>query len=144
MEGKHERLPVQRIKPLTDELVDLPLQQSYAQLFKITCDEVFKNGDFRLFDPGVYGAMGFTRSNSQRVVAYLAQISEAWHRFNAPPMNVSSIAYAVGASSEMRLTNLLASTSTIVQENDGEFHLEMSRLGIDDETNFCLLEASPA
>jgi hypothetical protein len=144
MEGKHERLPVQRIKPLTDEPVDPQLRESYSQLLKITRDEVFKDGDFRLFDPGVYGAMGFTRSNNQRVIAYLAQVSEAWHRFNAPPMNVSAIAYEVGASSQLRLRNLLTSASTTVQESDGAFHLEMSRLGIDDETKFCLLEASPA
>ncbi len=144
MEGKHERLPVQRIKPLTDEPADLSLRESYAQLLRITRDEVFKDGDLRLFDPGVYGAMGFTRTNNQQVVAYLAQISEAWHRFNAPPMNVSAIAYEVGASSQLRLTNLLTSTSTTVQVSDGAFHLEMSRLGIDDETKFCLLEASPA
>jgi glycosidase len=144
MEGKHERLPVQRIKPLTDEPVDLLLREAYAQLLKVTRDDVFKTGDFRLFDPGVYGAIGFTRSNNQRVIAYLAQISEAWHRFNAPPINVSAIAYEVGASSQMRLTNLLTSTSITAQVNNGTFNLEMSRLGIDDETKFCLLEAAPA
>jgi glycosidase len=144
MEGKRERLPVQRIRPLTDEPVDLSLKESYAQLLSVTNNEIFMNGDFRLFEPGVYGAIGFTRSNNHRVVAYIAQISEAWHRFNAPPMNVSAIAYEVGASSQMRLTNLLNSTSTTVQPGDGAFYLEMSRLGIDDETKFCLLEASPA
>jgi len=144
MEGKRERLPVQRIKPLTGEPVDVSLGKSYAQLLNVTSNEVFKNGDFRLFEPGVYGAVGFTRSNDHRVVAYLAQISDAWHRFNAPPMNVSAIAYEVGAASQMRLTNLLTSTSTAVQASDGAFHMEMGRLGIDDETKFCLLEASPA
>ena len=143
MEGKRERLPVQRIKPLTDEPVDLSLRESYAQLLTVTGNEVFKNGDFRLFETGVYGAVGFTRSNDHRVVAYLAQISDAWHRFNVPPMNVSAIAYEVGASGQMRLTNLLTSISTTVQASDGAFHLGMSRLGIDDETKFCLLEASP-
>lgn len=144
MEGKQERLPVQRIKPLTDEPVDLSLRGSYAQLLKVTNGEVFKNGEFHLFEPGVYGTVGFTRSNDQRVVAYLAQISDAWHRFSGPPMNVSAIAYEVGASSQMRLTNLLTSASTTLQASDGAFHLEMGRLGIDEETKFCLLEASPA
>lgn len=143
LEGKQERLPVQRTKPLADEPVDFSLRESYIHLLKVTADEVFKNGDFRLFDPAIYGAMGFTRSNDHRVVAYLAQISEAWHRFNAPPMDVSAIAFEVGASSRMRLTNLLNSRSTTVQASDGSFHLEMARLGIDDETRFCLLEASP-
>ena len=144
MEGKRERLPVQRIKPLEDEPVDLSLRESYAQLLKVTRDEVFKDGDFRLFEAGVYGTVGFTRSNNHRVIAYIAQISEAWHRFNGPAMNLSAIAYEVGASGQMRLTNLLTSTSTTVQASDGSFRLEMGRLGIDDETKFCLLEASPA
>lgn len=144
MEGKHERLPVQRIKPLTDEPIDFALRESYAQLLSVTDNEVFEIGDFRLFEPGVYGAVGFTRSNAHRVVAYLAQVSDAWHRFNAPPMNVSAVALEVGASSQMRLTNLLTSTSTTVQANNGAFHLEMARLGVDDETKFCLIEASPA
>ncbi len=144
MEGMLERLPVQRIKPLSDEQADLALKESYAQLLSVTDNEVFENGDFRLFEPGVYGAVGFTRSNAHRVVAYLAQISDAWHRFNAPPMNVSAIAFEIGASSQMRLTNLLTSTSTIVLANSGSFLLEMGRLGIDDETKFCLVEASPA
>jgi glycosidase len=144
MEGKRERLPVQRIKPTTDEPVDLSLRESYTQLLKVTGDQVFKNGGFRLFEPGVYGTVGFTRSNDHRVIACLAQISDAWHRFNGPPMNLSAIAYEVGASSQMRLTNLLTSASTTVQPSDGTFLLEMGRLGIDDETRFCLLEASPA
>jgi glycosidase len=144
MEGLRERLPVQRIKPLTNEPADLALKESYARLLSVTDNEVFETGEFRLFEPGVYGAVGFIRSNSHRVVAYLAQISDAWHRFNAPPMNVSAIAFEVGALSQMRLTNLLNSTSTTVQADNGSFLLEMSRLGIDDETKFCLLEASPA
>ena len=144
MEGKHERLPVQRTKPLTDEPVDTPLREGYVRLLGITHAEVFKSGNFRLFDPGVYGAIGFIRSNEQRVVAYLAQISEAWHRFNAPPMNVSAIAHEVGASTRLRLTNLLTSVSATIEVSDGAFHVEMGRLGVDDETRFCLLEASPA
>ena len=144
MEGKQERVPVQRTKPLTDEPVDTFLRNAYERLLRVTNDEVFKAGDFHLFDPRVYGALGIIRSNGQRVVAYLAQVSDAWHRFYGPPMNVSGIAHEVGALSQLRLTNLLNSISVTVQANDGAFHIEMSRLGLDDEAKFCLLEASPA
>ena len=144
MEGKRERLPVQRITPLLDEKVDDYLRDAYAQLLAITTNEVFARGAFGLFDPGVYGAIGFTRSDATRVVAFLAQISDAWHRFNGPPMNVSAVAHEVGASRQLLLTNLLNSVSTTVQAADGAFLVEMSRLGIDDETKFCLLEASQA
>lgn len=144
MDGKHERLPVQRIKPLIDEPRDVGLRDSYIQLFKATADDVFKNGDFELFDPGVYGALGFIRKDQHRVVAYLGQISEAWHKFNSPHMNISSVARRVGAQGLLRLTNLLTPRSVTVQENNGAFNCDMSRLGVDDDTKFCLLEASPA
>lgn len=144
MEGKRERLPVQRIKPLTNEPADVSLRASYTQLLRITRDGVFEDGAFHLFDPGVYGAFGFIRNNDRRVIIYLAQISEAWHKFNSPQMDVSAVAREVGAISQLRLTNLLASTSTTVQESGGAFRVEMSRLGVDEETKFCILEAAPA
>ena len=142
MEAKHERLPVQRITPLTDEAPDIACRDAYRKLLKVTADDVFKNGDFHLFDPNVYGAIGLVRSDRQRVVGYLAQISDAWHKFNSPPMNVSNIALKAGAGSKLRLTNLLNSTSTTIDQTDGSFRVEMSRLGVDEDTRFCLFEAS--
>jgi glycosidase len=144
MEGKHERLPVQRIRPLTEEAADVALRDSYVQLLKITTDDVFKRGDFELFDPGVYGALGFIRKDRRRVIAYLSQISDAWHKFNSPQMDVSAVAREAGAESQLRLTNLLTSRSVTLQGNNGAFHLEMSHLGVDDDNRFCLLEASSA
>ena len=144
MEGMHERLPVQRIKPLTQEPPDFALREAYVHLLQITHDDVFQQGDFRLFDPGVYGAIGFIRKDRLRVVAYLGQISDAWHRFNSAQMNISDLARTVGAYSQMRLTNLLTSQSITLQESNGGFKLEMSQLGVDDDAKFCLLEASPA
>src|SRR5262249_53752674 len=142
MEGKRERLPVQRINPLTDEAPDISLRESYIQLLKVTADDVFRKGSFQLFDPGVYGALGFIRRTERRVVAYLAQVSDAWHKFNAPEMNISSVAREAGAQAQLRVTNLLTSVSTTIQQSNSEFHLEMNGLGVDDESKFCLLEAS--
>ena len=144
MEGKHERLPVQRIKPLTQEPPDFALREAYVQLLHITRDDVFQKGDFQLFDPCVYGAIGLIRKDHRRLVAYLGQISDAWHRFNSPKMDISDLARSVGAQSQMRLTNLLTSRSITLQDSNGAFNLEMSQLGVDDDTKFCLLEASPA
>lgn len=144
MEGQHERLPVQRIKSLTEEPADLVLRDSYVQLLKLTTDDVFKKGDFELFDPGVFGALGFIRKDQRRVIAYLGQISEAWHKFNGPRINVSPVAREAGAQRQLRLTNLLTCRTITIQEDNGAFHLEISRLGVDDDTKFCLLEASPA
>jgi len=143
MEGKREKLPVQRIKPMTQEAPDVPLRESYAQLLKVTADDVFKKGNFQLFDPGIYGAIGFIRKDERRLIAFLAQISEAWHRFNTPAMNISAVANEAGAQPALRVTNLLNSAAATIGRSNGEFHLEMSRLGVDDETKFCLLEASP-
>ena len=144
MEGKLERLPVQRVKPLKDEQPDLSLRDSYRQLLKATADDVFKEGDFQLFDPNVYGALGIIRKNNRRVVAYLAQVSDAWHKFNSPSMNLSAIARAAGAGSRVRLTNLLTSTSTTLDQIDGSFRVELNRLGVNEDNKFCLLEAFPA
>ena len=144
MEGKHERLPVQRIIPLTDEPTDDGLSDGYVQLLKVTSDDVFKNGDFELFDPAVYGAIGLIRKDRNRVIVYLGQISDAWHTFNSPLMDVSSVARIIGAQNQIRLTNLLNAQSSTVQGNNGTFQLAMNQLGVDHETKFCLLEASPA
>jgi uncharacterized protein (DUF2236 family) len=92
----------------------------------------------------VYGALGFIRQDRSRVVAYLSQISDAWHRLNSAQMDVSDLARAVGAPSQLRLVNLLTKRSVTVQLNDGAFKLEMSQLGVDDDSKFCLLEAFPA
>lgn len=143
MEGKHERLPVQRLRPLIEEPDNVPLRDAYSDLLKLTASDVFKNGEFQLFDPGVYGAIGFIRKDHSRVVAYLGQISDAWHKFNGPEMNVSSLARAIGTQGRLRLTNLLTGTSMTLQENNG-FRLEMNRLGVEEATKFCLIEASVA
>ena len=144
MEGKHERLPVQRIFPLIDEPADAAMRDSYIQLLKVTADDVFKKGDFELFDPRAYGALGFIRSDQRRVVAYLGQISDAWHAFNSPHLDVSPAARVAGAQGQLRLTNLLNSRSVTVRESGGAFQVAMSQMGVDHEARFCLLEASPA
>ena len=144
MEGKHERLPVQRIKPLTQETPDFSLRETYVQLLQITRDDVFQKGDFRLFDPHLYGAIGIIRKDRLRVVAYLGQISECWHRFSSAQIDISDLARAVGAQSQLRLTNLLTSQSTTLQDSNGAFNLQMSQLGVEDDAKFCLLEASRA
>jgi glycosidase len=143
MEGRHERLPVQRIKPLTDETADVALKDSYVQLLKITNCDVFKRGDFEIFDPGVYGALGFIRKDQSRVIVYLGQISPAWHNFTSTQLDVSPVARAADAHSQLRLTNLLTSRSITIQEDNGAFRVEMRRLMADEAVNFCLLEASP-
>jgi hypothetical protein len=143
MEGKHERLPVQRIIPLTAEPVDSGLKEGYVQLLTVTADDVFKKGGFELFDPTVYGALGLIRKNQCRVIAYLGQISDSWHTFNTPEMDVSSVARAAGAQDQLRLTNLLNSRSTTLRAHHGAFKIAMSQLGVDHDSKFCLLEASP-
>jgi glycosidase len=142
MEGKHERLPVQRVKPLIEEPPDQSLRKSYVQILRATSDEVFKSGDFLLFDCETYGTVAFMRRAAGRVVAYLGQVSEAWHKFNSASLNISQLAGAVGARVRLRLTNLSTSQSIVVHSSAGAFHVQLHQLGVDDETNFCLVEAS--
>jgi hypothetical protein len=142
MEGKHERLPVQRLKPLIDEPPDTPLRNSYMQILRATSDEVFRSGDFLLFDCQTYGTVAFIRRSAGRVLAYIGQVSDAWHRFNSTFLNVSPLAIAVGAQRQLRLTNLLTSQSIIIQGSGVAFHVQLNQLGVSDETSFCLIEAS--
>ena len=59
-------------------------------------------------------------------------------------MNVSSVARRAGAQSQLRLTNLLTPRSITIHENNGAFNVELRHLGVDEDTKFCLFEASPA
>ena len=52
MDGKQERLPVQRIKPLTTEAPDLSLKSAYESLLTLTSEQVFKTGELELFECG--------------------------------------------------------------------------------------------
>lgn len=142
MEGKHERLPVQRVKPLIEEPVDAALKEAYLQILLATSDELFKSGEFMLFDCRAYGTVAFIRRNARRVVAYVAQISDAWHKFNSAPLDVTPLAQAAGAQGSLRLTNLLNSRSTAIERSGGAFHIRLDQLGVDVETTFCLLEAA--
>jgi glycosidase len=142
MEGKREKLPVQRVKPLIEEPSDELLRTAYEQLLLITSDPVFHEGDFETFDTEAYGVIAFVRKNSNRVIAYVGQIADAWHDFSAVPLNFSALARSAGVRNQIRLTNLLTSKSAIIQEQGGTFRLQPGKLGIDTETRFCLLEAS--
>jgi glycosidase len=142
MEGKREKLPVQRIKPLTDEPVDRALKHTYEEILAVTSQEVFRNGSFELFDSGVWGAVAFLRKNSERAVAYLGQISEAWHRFHSASFDISHLARAAGAIDRIRITNLINRESIIIEKGDGAFRLRPEQLSIGEETEFCIIEAS--
>lgn len=142
MEGKLEKLPVQRLKPLTTEPPDQQLRAAYEQLLRVTAQPVFREGDFETFNADAFGVIAFIRTDSKRVVAYFGQIADAWHGFDAVPLDLSTPARVAGARRQVLLTNLLTSTSTIIGEQAGAFRLQLSQLGIDKQTRFCLLEAS--
>jgi hypothetical protein len=111
-------------------------------LLTVTKDGIFSMGDFQLFESDVYGVVSFIRRTSERVVAYLGQISDAWHSFSATPLNLTSLAKSMGAGAEIRITNLLNSHSKLIEPKGGLYHLQLSELGASIEARFCLLEAS--
>ncbi|HWN97736.1 MAG TPA: alpha-amylase family glycosyl hydrolase, partial [Blastocatellia bacterium] len=59
IEGKREKLPVQRIKPLTDEPPDELLRTEYAHLLRVTSQSVFQEGDFETFNAAAFGVIAF-------------------------------------------------------------------------------------
>jgi hypothetical protein len=145
MEGKREKLPVQRVKPLMDEPPDLELQQGYRQLLQLCSQDVFKNGSFALFETGVYGVVSYMRSDAERTVAYLGQVSDGWHRFSEAMLNISALARATGELSELRLINLLNSQSIVVPvigtDGGGAMGFRPEQLGLGSDDRFCLIEA---
>jgi glycosidase len=140
MEGKRERLPVQRVKPLSDEHADLGLMTSYIKILTATSHEVFRSGAFKLFDSRVWGSVAFLRQDAERVAAYLGQISDAWHKFNGASFDITPLANAVGATLRLRVTNLLNDHSIYIEEHGGEFRFQPFQIAVDDETEFCLIE----
>ncbi|MBI3654156.1 MAG: hypothetical protein HY231_24255 [Acidobacteria bacterium] len=144
MSGRRERMPVQRLRPLTAEPEDLELQSAYEQLLTVTKDEVFAKGDFQLFDSDVYGVVAYLRQTSERVIAYCGQISEAWHNFSATPLNITALAQALHAEGEIRVTNLLNSHAKLIAAKNGSYHVQLNEFGASHEARFCLLEATLA
>lgn len=144
MEGRRERLPVQRVRPLTDEQDDLDLKADYEKLLTLTKDDVFIKGDFQLFENDGEGLVSFFRHTKKRSVAYMGQIADAWHPFNAVPLNLTKFAQTIETQSQVRITNLLNGESKIIEAKHGAFYLQLSELGVSHESRFCLLEASTA
>ena len=142
LEGKRERLPVQRIKPLTNEPVDVELRDAYLQILKATTGKVFQTGALKVFDTSVYGVVSFMRQSQERVAAYIGQISDAWHLFHSAILNITALAQAVGATRQMHVTNLITGESVLVEEKQGAFLLRPNQFSAGD-TLFCLLEATP-
>lgn len=140
MEGKREKLPVQRIKPLIDEAPDLALQESYRQLLRLTSADVFQKGSFAVFDSRVWGAVAFMRQDAERTVGYLAQISEAWHQFHYAAFDISPMARADGAGRQITVTNLLTASSIRVEAQNGAFTIRPEQIGVGEGTRFCLIE----
>jgi hypothetical protein len=144
LEGRCERLPVQRVRPLTDEQDDIELKAAYEKLLTLTKDEVFSKGEFQLFENDGEGVVSFMRYTTRRLVAYFGQIGDAWHPFNAIPLKLTMLAQTLEASSHIRVTNLLNQQSKIVDARNGAFYLQLSELGVEHESRFCLLEATIA
>ncbi|HJQ23775.1 MAG TPA: alpha-amylase family glycosyl hydrolase [Blastocatellia bacterium] len=144
MEGKREKLPVQRIKPLTDEVPNPALRQAYEQLLRLTAAQVFKRGSFRLFDSRVWGAVAFIRQDAEQAIGYLGQIAEAWHQFHSVAFDITPMALAIGARQHMIVTNLLTDTSLRVDAQDGAFTIRPEQIGAGAGTQFCFIAVSQA
>ena len=143
LEGFTEKLPVQRLKPVTPELPDENLKRDYLRLLSITGDDVFTTGELIAFDTGAFGVISFARiGDGERAVAYLGQISEAWHSFELQSLDVTALARMLGAVEQIRLTNLLTGDSLIVECLKSIFTVRLKDVGVRDEAAFCLLEVS--
>jgi glycosidase len=143
LEGRRERLPVQRLKPLTQETVDEELRERYRELLGVTRPNVFKQGSFDLFDPEAACVLGFFRQDQNRTVAYLGQIGEV-SSFASSQLDISPIARAVAAPRRLRMVNLINGDSTVIELMAGAFRFQPSAIGLGPDDRFCLIEVTPA
>ena len=139
MEGKRERLPVQRLRPTTDEPLDDNLRAQYVTLLQLTRDQVFKTGAFYLFEPGAPGTLGLIRQNSSRTVVYVGQLAAA-SGLGSSVVDLTEVSCKISAARGFRTLNLVNSVSCDVIANNGTFNLRLSDLGVDRDARHCLLE----
>jgi hypothetical protein len=142
LEGKREHLPVQLIKPRTDEPPDTALKADYERLLIITSDEVFQSGSFHRFDCGSPEVISFMRQDATKLVAYLGAVGGTSQPFAHTVFDISAVARALAVSSSMRVTNLLTLQSAIISKDSRGFLLMPIQLGVQEGAHFCLLAAS--
>jgi len=144
MEGRRERFPVQRIRPLMNETPDLVLRQSYGELLKVTAAEVFDRGAFYPFDSGAACVVSFFRQYKDRTVGYVGLIGDRAESLSSIELDISPIARYAGAQHRLRLTDLLTSNSATVEPSHGAFRMNPEALGLNPSARFFLVEARAA
>ncbi len=144
MEGKTEQLPVQRLKPEKEEPDDLGLKRSYELLLGLTSHGVFTAGAFALFNSGADSVISFIRQDAHRTIAYLGQVTDSDRIFSSLTLDLTPLARVIGAARHLRLTNLINSHSVVLEADPRGFHVRPDRLGVNDRSLFCLVEATTA
>jgi len=143
MEGKREQLPVQRLRPVTEETPDENLKADYRKLLEITRAEVFRNGSFQLLEAGPEGIAGFVRQQENRTIVYVGQIGERSNLASAS-LDLTRFVKSDAQGTRLRVIDLFTSRSIVVEKFGVSSHFRMSDLGIDPGTRFCLLEVTQA
>jgi hypothetical protein len=118
------------------------LRNSYADILKVTSADVFQYGSFIVFDSQAQGVVSFFRQHNDQTVAYIGQIGDAPQGFAAQTLDISPIARYAGAHERVRLTNLLSSVSSTIEQAHGAFRVKAEMLGVNADTSFCLIEAT--
>ena len=138
MEGKRERLPVQRLKPTVQESTDEALRAGYLRLLHLTNADVFRDGAFTLLDAPL-GTIAFIRQTPQRAVCYIGQIGVA-PGFPDTIVRLPAPLSDGSPSDELRIVNLVNSHSILVTASHGCYQFVPAQLAVGAEERFCLLE----
>jgi glycosidase len=106
MEGLTERLPVQRIQPLTIEQPDKNLQKFYKQLLEVVKDPLFRSGEMKTL--GVRdGAVLFCRRHEGRV-ALIAVNTTGRHGDTSPAIGLPFDSLGLESVGGLRCTDLFS------------------------------------
>ena len=139
MEGKREKLPVQRVTPLTMSPGPAPPNR-IQQLLRVTAQPSSATATWRL-SHGYIWSDCFYEEKGERVIAYLGQISRRWHAFDTTAIDVSAIARAVGAGQHLHFQSTRADGNRL-ERTRRRVSRSTEATGNRKETRFCLLEGS--
>jgi hypothetical protein len=84
------------------------------------------------------------RQDAGHTVGYLAQISQAWHKFHNVAFDITPMARAISAGRQLTVTNLLTADTIQVHEQNGAFTLKPEQIGAVEGTQFSFIAVSNA
>jgi glycosidase len=140
MQGFKEKLPVQRIKPLTQETPDLQLEKFYQQLLYCVKDPIFRVGE--MITLGAQAEVILVRRRHEgRTILVGADITKAPGSSGSPALTIPLMHLKLSPSSQIRcLDHWTGQTVELVRNENGNLYIPPAAIASWPETGGFLLE----